>query len=123
MLALFDANFTLCDYLEHRNSTNSEFYDSELLRRAKLGLHSLAFFGLAEEQEMSRKLLTMTFNNQLFIQDLGFTNYSNSSATILKRLNEPTIRRIANLNKLDVELYDYAVKLFHDRFDYFENKY
>jgi hypothetical protein len=133
MLALFDANFTLCEYLEKRNSLNSEFYDTELLRRAKLGLHSLAFYGLAEEQILSRRLFSSVFKNNLEIKGSGMFMKMKKSAVqfgpslppsteIIGTLNSSTLQKIANANKLDIELYEYAAKLFQDRLDFFKIK-
>jgi hypothetical protein len=125
MLATFDSNFTLCDYLQNRNLTNSDFYDDELLRRAKLGLESLAFFGLAEQQVLNHMLFRKTFAHKLQIKDSRIQNLINAgknkplSFEIIKKLNASTIKRIASVNKLDIELYRFAVKLFYDRLVYF----
>jgi hypothetical protein len=109
MLALFDANFTLCEYLEKRNGLNSEFYDAELLRRAKLGLHSLAFFGLAEEQDLNRRLFSCIFNHKFVIKrrsllDKRFARVANiqrkTSEEVLKSLNASVLQQIVYLNRL-----------------------
>jgi hypothetical protein len=131
MLATYDVNFTLCDYLEKRNSSNSQFYDAELLHRAKLGLHSLAFYGLTEHPSQTCKLFAKTFNNKIWIKysnifkQMKMTN-SNSKVLetrqIMRTLNSSVIQRITSVNKLDIELFDYAAKLFNDRLVYFNIK-
>jgi hypothetical protein len=119
MLATFDANFTMCDYLEKRNNTNSEFFDNELLPRAKLGLESLTFFGLAEKQMLSHKLFIKTFNSQLLIKSRGSFKQNSffiekginvigtnlpATSEIIKTLNATVLKRIFNANRLDIIL-------------------
>jgi hypothetical protein len=124
MLALFDSNFSLCKYLENRE-TNESFYDTELLRRAKLGLHSLAFFGLAEFQDLSRDLFELTFYNKLtFKNKTWFLEWHMKDLVALKRdlhrvLSISTAEKITWLNQLDIELYRYAVKIFNKRVKHF----
>jgi hypothetical protein len=62
MLALYDAHFSVCDYL---NATDGSL-DELLLERAKQGLHSFHVYGLAEYQTLSRKLFERSFQD-LFV--------------------------------------------------------
>jgi hypothetical protein len=122
MLALFDSNFSLCKYLKKREH-NELLYDTELLRRAKLGLHLLAFFGLAEKQNLSRYLFEATFNNKLTFKNLAYDKKSEPkdrlSFRFLKSSNLTAAKKLSRLNRLDVELYHYAVKVFYKRLKHF----
>jgi hypothetical protein len=121
MLAVYDSNFTVCDYIEKRD-TNESFYDRELLRRAKLGLDSLAFFGIAEYQHLSRQLFSKAFNEKLVIKknavyfyNLKSRHSKGGTMRSLKSYNLTRLALIKNVNLLDVELYNYAVAIFKKR--------
>jgi hypothetical protein len=130
MLAVYDSNFTVCDYIEKRD-TNKSFYDRELLRRAKLGLGSLAFFGIAEYQDLSRQLFSKTFNDKLVIKTTRLENlsdydtikkYSNvkgesklTTKELLNAIDSERQESIKAVNLLDIKLYKYAMNLFNKR--------
>ncbi len=93
MLAVYDSNFTACDYLVKSQKGWSEktTLDKELLQRAKRGLRSLTFFGLSERQIESRDLFEKTFQQTLVFNQ----NFKQAMAKIG-----------------DIQLYRYASKLF-----------
>jgi hypothetical protein len=64
MLALYDSNFSLCNYLSKKDS-NLSWWNGELLERAKKSLQSLSFFGLKENQEKNQLLLYHTFKQNI----------------------------------------------------------
>jgi hypothetical protein len=123
MLALYDARMTVCDYLY--NNVNGSM-DVELLARAKRGLHSLSFFGLAEEQRRTRLLFGHTFTNLKF-KTTNSESYTakvglhavNRAAWRILFVEKNMLERIEALNSLDLELYKYAYHLFHARLRHF----
>ncbi len=124
MLAAYDSNLTVCDYLRVRKR-NASLADGELLERAKKGLRSLTFFGLKEFQQESRALFRHTFNKKLaIVNQKGLVNSKstkmNKTESILTALHNSTmLAQIRNLNHLDMKLYDYAVDLFFQRLRHF----
>jgi hypothetical protein len=124
MLASFDPNFTVCDYLYHQGMNNS--YDQELFNRGVQGLHSLSWFGLLEYQEESRKLFQENFNKKFLFRngpkpprlrkvDKRFELIQST----IRNLSATTKLKIERLNSLDIRLYQYAVKLFFERLKIF----
>jgi hypothetical protein len=125
MLADYDEEFGLCDYLYNR--TKYKLYDEKLVERAKKGLLLLTFFGLREYQEHSRLLFLRTFNNKFrFINGLkSFENHRlleerKRTENTLASLDKTAIERIKAVNSLDLKLYKYAFKIFVKRLKYFK---
>ncbi|XP_025784359.1 heparan-sulfate 6-O-sulfotransferase 1 [Puma concolor] len=85
-----------------------------LLESAKKNLRGMAFFGLTEFQRKTQYLFERTFNLK-FIRP--FMQYNSTRAGGVE-VDEDTIRRIEELNDLDVQLYDYAKDLFQQRYQY-----
>ncbi|XP_024593825.1 heparan-sulfate 6-O-sulfotransferase 1 isoform X1 [Neophocaena asiaeorientalis asiaeorientalis] len=85
-----------------------------LLDSAKKNLRGMAFFGLTEFQRKTQYLFERTFNLK-FIRP--FMQYNSTRAGGVE-VGEDTIRRIEELNDLDVQLYDYARDLFQQRYQY-----
>lgn len=116
MLAQFDSEFTLCEYLNHSLSGSM---DEELLARAKRNLDSMAFFGLTEYQDLSRVLFEKTFNGTFKLDKDERTSRihlqkhkSSPRAELAKRAFS---QRIIELNNLDSKLYKYALQVFFNR--------
>ncbi|KAG9283479.1 heparan-sulfate 6-O-sulfotransferase 1-B [Astyanax mexicanus] len=85
-----------------------------LLESAKKNLRDMAFFGLTEFQRKTQYLFERTFRLR-FIRP--FVQYNSTRAAGVD-LEEGTIRRIEELNELDMRLYDYAKDLFQQRYMY-----
>ncbi|KAM6924150.1 heparan-sulfate 6-O-sulfotransferase 2 [Xenentodon cancila] len=83
-----------------------------LLDSAKRNLRGMAFFGLTEYQRKTQYLFERTFNLE-FISP--FTQLNGTRASSVEVAPE-TQHRIRQLNRWDVELYEYARDLFLQRF-------
>ncbi|CAL8389137.1 unnamed protein product [Boreogadus saida] len=83
-----------------------------LLASAKANLRRMAFFGLTEFQRKTQYLFEGTFGLR-FLR--AFTQANNTRAASTG-VGEEVRRRIAALNALDVELYEYARELFQRRY-------
>lgn len=113
MLAYYNAALDLC---------HGEFHshDEELLRRAKATLANMRFFALNEYQYLSQLLFERTFAG-LFKFDVNLTqaNMSFANAFIAGLHDNDLKEQIGKLNKLDIELYSFAVKLFFQRLNFY----
>lgn len=85
-----------------------------LLESAKRNLRRMAFFGLTEYQRKTQYLFERTFR-LAFIAP--FTQLNGTRAASVEVATE-TQQRIRELNRWDVELYEYARDLFLQRFQY-----
>ncbi len=114
MLAQYGSHFTVCDY---PNSADG-LLDEQLLERAKQGLHSLHFYGLAEYQTLSRKLFERSFQD-FFVFYGKKGQLPNMHGNILPKLDKVLLEKIRKVNHLDLRLYRYAKRLFFDRLNYY----
>ena len=101
------------------NCYNTSFMSTKareliMLNSAKTNLEKMAFFGLTERQHESQILFQHTFDLQFKIPFKQ--NNETTSSNTENDLGQPTIDRITELNHLDVELYEYAKKLFAQRY-------
>ena len=85
--------------------------DRLLLQSAKENLLQLAFFGLVELQTYTQFLFQHTLN-LTFLRDFVQHNATHSSK---HRVSAEETRRMAELNHLDIELYQFAKDLFLQR--------
>lgn len=87
----------------------------ELLNSAMSNLRDMAFFGLAEYQEESSALFTETFNLAMPVKQRPLV--VQHSHDILREIatNNTIYQRIVHNNHLDMQLYQYALKLFASR--------
>lgn len=83
-----------------------------LLDSAKRNLRSMAFFGLTEYQRKTQYLFEHTFNLEFI---MPFTQVNGTRASSVEVPPETQLR-ILQLNRWDVELYEYARDLFLQRF-------
>lgn len=83
-----------------------------LLDSAKQNLRSMAFFGLTEYQRKTQYLFERTFNLEFI---MPFTQVNGTRASSVEVPPETQLR-ILQLNRWDVELYEYARDLFLQRF-------
>lgn len=121
MLAQFDSEFNECS--TGRNNIESiyqEDFDRELLIRAKRTLDSMVFFAINEEQEASRFLFEKELSASGDLRfDVGSRQLDSIADTVYEKLEEGVIGKVRSLNKLDLELYRYAVELFGRKIKYF----
>lgn len=83
-----------------------------LLDSAKRNLRGMAFFGLTEYQRKTQYLFERTFNLEFITP---FTQVNGTRASSVEVPGE-TQHRILQLNRWDMELYEYARDLFLQRF-------
>ncbi|KAG7259660.1 hypothetical protein CRUP_030861 [Coryphaenoides rupestris] len=83
-----------------------------LLASAKANLRNMAFFGLTEFQRKTQYLFERTFG----LRFLRAFTQANSTRAAGVGIGEDVRRRIAALNALDGELYEYARELFQRRY-------
>lgn len=89
--------------------------DRVMLASAKKNLASMAFFGLTEEQKKSQYIFEETFNMR-FLLPFEQNNATVSSHT-MQSLSPEQAGKIASLNTLDIELYNFGKKLLQERFE------
>jgi hypothetical protein len=94
------------------SAISREERDKSILESAKNNLDQLAFFGLTELQNVTQYMFEETFNLNFRIK---FEQHQTSQNNSL--LSKEVLDRIRSLNKLDIELYDYAKNLFTMRFE------
>ncbi|XGW10680.1 hypothetical protein V3C99_012297 [Haemonchus contortus] len=94
-----------------RNGTDPLTRDRVLLESAKRNLKNMAFFGIKERmddsQTMFERLFNLSFNRRLSEWSRSKSNDTNVSSEQLKEIRKR--------NQLDIELYNYALKLFEHR--------
>ncbi len=95
----------------NRSNLTPEARDRKMLQSAKNNLKDMAFFGLTEYQKDTQYMFERTFKLK-FIDD-----FEQRNVTHAKKLDvtEKQHQEILVLNKLDVELYNYAKDLFFQR--------
>lgn len=89
--------------------------DRVMLASAKKNLQSMAFFGLTEYQKISQYVFEETFNLRFAIP-FEQNNATVSSSTI-PTLTPAQEAKIASLNSLDTELYEFGKKILFERFE------
>lgn len=89
--------------------------DRIMLASAKKNLQSMAFFGLTEYQKISQYIFEETFNLRFAIP--FEQNNATVSSSTLTTLTDKQAAKIAELNKLDIELYNFSKKLLFERFE------
>jgi hypothetical protein len=131
MLALYDSDFTVCDYLQSPSRQRS--MQTKLLERAKKGLESLSFFGLTEFQNYTLLLFNKMFNGTLSLENTnGIAAAGQRNPKVrspnpwfaltidaLAAIGEEMLQEIQDINRLDLLLYDYAKALFFKRLSFY----
>ena len=105
------ANLTLVGCYDISVMPNSAERDRLLLRSAKENLRQMAFFGLTEQQAEMRYLFEQTFGIK-FRRD--FSQFADTHASKVE-LTPDQLNSLRSLNRLDIELYEYATQLFSAR--------
>lgn len=87
--------------------------DRQILKSAKSNLRKMAYFGIVEFQAASQEL----FENTLDVKFDG--NWKQKESILYQKtedsLSEKAMDKLIHLNKLDIELYQYAKDLFFQR--------
>jgi len=86
-----------------------------MLASAKRNLQSMAFFGLTEFQKISQYIFEETFNLRFAIP--FEQNNATVSSHTMPTLTAAQAGKVAHLNELDIELYEFAKKLLFERFE------
>lgn len=89
--------------------------DRIMLASAKKNLQSMAFFGLTEYQKISQYIFEETFNLRFAIP--FEQNNATVSSSTLTTLTAKQTAKITDLNRLDIELYNFSKKLLFERFN------
>lgn len=89
--------------------------DRIMLASAKKNLQSMAFFGLTEYQKVSQYIFEATFNLKFAIP--FEQNNATVSSSTMPTLTPTQAAKIAALNNLDIELYNFAKQLLLERFE------
>lgn len=82
----------------------------------------MRFFAINEYQHLSQLLFEKTFGKGVFKLNIKLEQTNVSFAdTYLNKLGRDSllIAKIQKLNKLDIHLYEYAVRLFRERLNFF----
>jgi heparan sulfate 6-O-sulfotransferase HS6ST1 len=122
MLASFDSEFNVCEYLKLA-LVDDDSLDDILLERAVKSLDQLSFFGLAEHQHLSRVLFRKTFGNFFKLANEKRTSsvdrHDGKGEISLKEMDSRLVKKIESLNRLDIRLYEYASDLFFQRLKFY----
>lgn len=112
-----ETDFSICNMM-----SENKLIMEELLIRAKKTLQSLPFFGITEYNTLSQILFEKSVGNRTFkFEKYGYQSNDHTVAKqFLETMNIKTYNRIKEMNSLDIELYEYAKKLFFKRLDYHE---
>ena|SRR3990167_2028391 len=108
------------DYKKILFDSENEFVNpkvpySELFEKAKNNLQEFQFVGLKEYFSESLSLFAYTFNIKPFLGERFYLQNWTKKPDITE-LNSPIMKRIYELNRFDIKLYDYAKKIFSKRY-------
>ena len=99
----------------NKTGMESEERDRIMLESAKQNLLRMAFFGVTELQAESEYVFQETFNLKFKVK---FLQYSRDHASkIHDRISEADVKKIEELNHLDVNLYKFAKEVMNGRFE------
>ncbi len=92
-----------------------------LLHNAQENLVKLKYFAITEYQHLSQKLFEAQFRNLRFSKPLSQSDfqYADDYLTGLNQSND-ILNSIKAANSLDIEFYEYALKLFFNRLKYYK---
>jgi len=94
--------------------------DRVMLASAKRNLASMAYFGLTEFQKISQYVFEETFNLRFA---LPFEQHNSTVSSSTQRNMKPEQqRKVAELNALDTELYEFGKSLLFERFQRLKTK-
>ncbi len=109
---------------------NNKITEKELLENAKNNLMKFAFFGISERFEESLQLLCFTFGwkHNRYIRKMNYAGIKERE----KYASKFNLKKITEYNKLDIEIYEFAKKIFEKKYDnmikflkekYYEHKF
>ena len=100
------------------NTTSMESGERDriMLQSAKQNLLQMAFFGLTEMQAESQYIFEQTFNLK-FKYNFSQKQSSYAKTLLNDKISDAVVQRIEELNHLDMELYNFAKKVFLQRFE------
>ncbi|GFQ96387.1 heparan-sulfate 6-O-sulfotransferase 3-B [Trichonephila clavata] len=90
-----------------------------MLASAKQNLQRMAFVGLCEYQKLTQYLFENTFHLK-FLQPFQQFNETRSSLS-LSEISDDELQKIKDLNRLDIELYQFAKSLLFQRYSLLNN--
>ncbi|CAP33109.2 Protein CBR-HST-6 [Caenorhabditis briggsae] len=111
------SNLSLVGCYEHLRRPSYE-QDKIMMESAKENLRNMAFFGIKERMDDSQYFFEATFDMK-FSRKMSVWGKSKSNDTVLTASQLAYIR---NVNKLDWELYEYALQLFNERLSQLHRK-
>uniref|UniRef100_A0A1I7T798 Heparan-sulfate 6-O-sulfotransferase n=1 Tax=Caenorhabditis tropicalis TaxID=1561998 RepID=A0A1I7T798_9PELO len=111
------SNLSLVGCYEHLKKPSYE-QDKIMMESAKENLRNMAFFGIKERMDDSQFYFENTFGMK-FSRKMSVWGKSKSNDTVL---TDSQLAYIQNVNKLDWELYEYAVQLFDERVSHLRRK-
>jgi len=89
--------------------------DHVMLESAKANLRHMAFFGITAQQSKSQFIFEETFNLKFKVNFEELVEDQNS-VSYIPDVSAKEMQKIRELNSLDIELYDFAMKLLLDRY-------
>ena len=103
---------------------NDEENQKILLARAKRTLEQMPYFGINEYYNYSLILFQKAIGDNLFKFDfdedeIAKKNKKSFANSYKDELNKKLYEKIVEVNKLDIELYEYALKIFFAKLKYF----
>jgi len=87
-----------------------------MLESAKANLRHMAFFGITAQQAKSQFIFEETFNLKFKVNFEELVEDQNS-VSFIPDVSAERMKKIRERNSLDIELYDYAMKLLVDRYE------
>ena len=107
---LADFRLLQCDKV---NSSTFETMQRRMLESAKRNLAQFHFFGLTEYQKENQILFENTFGVKF--RGPGLTLKKSSASNLISKIKENQLEQVKKLNSLDIELYEFANKIFFSR--------
>ncbi len=119
-LSNYDRFYPTCNMMN-----NDEENEKILLARAKKTLEEMPFFGINEYYNYSLVLFQRAIGDNLFKFDFDqnlIEKKKNQSFgdSYKNKIDIKLLERIKKVNKLDIELYEYGLKIFFAKLKYFK---
>ena len=125
MLANYDKGFKLCLNPQFLNESEEykRDYETEMLERAKMNLQKMNYFAITEYQNVSQALFVKLFGEEMFrfSKPLAQSNFTIAGDILNNFEHENNVsEKIREINYLDAELYNFALKLFFQRLQFYK---
>lgn len=92
-----------------------------LIENAKKVLMSFTFFGLTEYEDESEELFIWTYKRKFKFSGRPRRHNQNATNNFIKTLKNESLEMINQSNDLDIELYQFAKKIFFQRLNSYRN--